>query len=64
MKGYVEISASEQSLVFAGKDADVSRFMEALGYGIGSIVRAIKLMMQNKKSLKDMPVEFLMMYAK
>ncbi|MBR4802524.1 MAG: hypothetical protein IK041_06900 [Bacteroidales bacterium] len=64
MKGFVEISASEQSLVFAGKDADVSRFMEALGYGIGSIVRAIKIMIQNRKNLKDMPVEFLMMYAK
>ena len=64
MNGFVEISASEQTLVFGGKDADVSRFMEALGYGIGAIVRAIKIMIQNRQNPKNIPVELLKLYAK
>ena len=64
MDCFIEISASEQSLVFGGKDADVSRFMEAFGYGIGAIVRAIKIMIQNRQNPQNIPVEILKMYAR
>ncbi|MBR0314400.1 MAG: hypothetical protein IJK39_04670 [Bacteroidales bacterium] len=64
MNGFVELSVSEQTMVFGGKDADVSRFMEALGYGIGALVRAIKLFIQNRRNVQNIPMEILKMYAK
>lgn len=64
MKGFVEISQADQTLVFGGKDADVARFMEALGYGIGALVRAIKLLLQNKHSVTEVQAEILRMYAR
>lgn len=42
MKGFVEITVAEQYVIIGGKDSDVARFMEALGYGIGMIVKMIK----------------------
>ncbi len=51
-------------MVFGGKDADVSRFMEALGYGIGALVRAIKLFIQNRRNVQNIPMEILKMYVK
>ncbi len=64
MNGFVELSVSEQTMVFGGKDADVSRFMEALGYGIGALVRAIKLFIQNRRNVQNIPMEILKMYVK
>lgn len=64
MNGFIEISASEQAMVFGGKDADVSRFMEALGYGIGALVRAIKIFIQNRQNPQNIPAEILKLYAK
>ncbi|MBE6244012.1 MAG: hypothetical protein E7108_00610 [Bacteroidales bacterium] len=64
MNGFVELSVSEQTMVFGGKDADVSRFMEALGYGIGALIRAIKLFIQNRRNVQNIPMEILKMYAK
>lgn len=48
MKGFVEISAIEQFQVIGGKDSDVARFMEAVGYGIGMIVKMIKNIRKGK----------------
>ncbi|MBO7562020.1 MAG: hypothetical protein J6X91_04340 [Bacteroidales bacterium] len=42
MKGFIEISASEKIMVLGGKDSDIAKFMELLGYGIGMIVKMIK----------------------
>ncbi|MBR6464816.1 MAG: hypothetical protein IKS82_00105 [Bacteroidales bacterium] len=64
MNGFIELSATEQTLVFGGKDADVSRLMEVLGYGIGALVRAIKNFIQNRQNLQNIPVELLKLYAK
>ena len=64
MNGFVELSVSEQTMVFGGKDADVSRFMEARGYGIGALVRAIKLFIQNRRTVQNIPMEILKMYAR
>lgn len=42
MKGFIEISASEQIMVLGGKDTDIAKFMELLGYSIGLLVKMIK----------------------
>ena len=42
MKGFAELTEQEQMRVIGGKDSDVARFMELLGYGIGMIVKMIK----------------------
>ncbi|MBR3303464.1 MAG: hypothetical protein IKI67_04690 [Bacteroidales bacterium] len=42
MKGFIEITAYEAVTIAGGKDADVSRFVELLGYGIGLLVRAVR----------------------
>ncbi len=55
MKGFVEISINEQIAVCGGKDAEAARFLELLGYAIGSIVRAIKIMRQNKQRKEAQP---------
>ncbi|MBP5391804.1 MAG: hypothetical protein J6Y40_06990 [Bacteroidales bacterium] len=64
MNGFIELSASEQVMVFGGKDADVSRLMEVLGYGIGALVRAIKLLIQKHQNVQNIPAEILKLYAK
>ena len=64
MKGFVEIAEADQILVFGGKDSDVARFMEALGYGIGALVRAIKLLLQNRQNVTEFQAEILRMYAR
>ena len=56
MDCFIEISASEQTLVFGGKDA--------VGYGIGALVRAIKILIQNRQNPQNIPVEILKMYAR
>jgi|GEM_PF-1756162 hypothetical protein len=42
MKGFTQITAEEQFMVIGGKDSDVAKFVELLGYSIGMIVRMIK----------------------
>lgn len=42
MKGFIEISASEKIMVLGGKDMDIAKFMELLGYSIGLLVKMIK----------------------
>ncbi len=42
MNGFKELSAIEQFGVCGGKDTDVAKLMEMLGYGIGMIVKMIK----------------------
>ncbi|MBR4437763.1 MAG: hypothetical protein IKZ50_00210 [Bacteroidales bacterium] len=49
MKGFVEISRSECSYVAGGKDSEVARVVELIGYGIGALVRAIKNFRENRK---------------
>lgn len=49
MKGFVEISGRECSYVVGGKDSEVARVVELIGYGIGALVRAIKNFRENRK---------------
>ena len=49
MKGFVEVSKSESSYVVGGKDSEVARVVELIGYGIGALVRAIKNFRENRK---------------
>ena len=49
MKGFAELTEQEQMRIIGGKDSDVARFMELLGYGIGMIVKMIKDIRKGKK---------------
>ena len=49
MKGFIEISASEQYAIIGGKDAEVARFLEMLGYGIGLLVKTIRDIKKKKQ---------------
>lgn len=53
MKGYDEITTAEQFAVIGGKDSDVAKFMELLGYGLGMIVRMIKNMRKGKPNAEQ-----------